>query len=74
MPLLGLPLGKPLPPSVFEIAHQLLFLGVYRNRRLPSFLELLHLRVQEFELGVTVRMLCTLPCLAIGLKAVPVLA
>ena len=63
-----------LTPTIAEIAHQFLLLGVDRNRRLIRRQRLLHLSVDVPELGIAVGMLRPLAGLAIGLQAVPKMA
>ena len=53
--LLGLALRSPFPTAVFEVADQLLFLGVHRDHRLAALLEQSHRGVDVLELGVAIR-------------------
>ena len=62
-----LALGVPLPPSVFEVADQLLFLRVDRDDRLAPLLKVAHTGGDVLKLGVAIRVLgafrasCVLP-------------
>ena len=66
---LGLALGAQLPAGVPEIANQLLFLGVDRDRRLAGPPEAADAGVDVLELGVAVGMLAALAGLGVGLQA-----
>lgn len=66
----GLSLRLPFTPAVFEIADQLLLLGVHRDHGLTLLLVGVYLRVDVLELGVAVDMSTALAGLAIGLQAV----
>src|SRR6185295_11566237 len=63
-------LAAQLSAAVLEVAHQLLFLRVDRDRRLASGECGLHLGVDVFELRIAVGMLRALAGLAVGLTAV----
>ncbi|OGT88625.1 MAG: hypothetical protein A2514_06905 [Gammaproteobacteria bacterium RIFOXYD12_FULL_61_37] len=65
-----LPLGMPLASRLFGVTYQLLFLGIHRDDRISSALELLHLGVDVFELVVAIRMRIPLLGLTISLKAI----
>jgi hypothetical protein len=52
--LFRLPLWLPFPPAVLEVPQQPFLLGINRNDRLVSVLELSALPVQVFKLSVAV--------------------
>ena len=63
-------LWTPFSPRILETAHQFLFLGVYRNNRLPPPLLPSRFLVDVVELRLPVWMLLALHRLTIGLKTV----
>src|SRR6266446_6313115 len=63
-------LGLPFRTGVLEIPDQLLLLGVHRDHGLIPLLELGHLSVDVFKLGIAVRVRLALARLAVGLQAV----
>jgi len=65
----GLALGSQLPAGVPEVANQLLFLGIDRDRRLAGPPEAAHAGVDMLELGIAVGMLTALAGLGVGLQA-----
>jgi len=68
---LGLPTEVPLLTGILEIANQLLLLRVYRDRRFSSLQEPIRLGIDMLALCIAIRMICTLPRLAVGLKVIP---
>jgi len=52
----GFALRMPLPTSVFEISHQLLFLAIDRNHRLTPLLKRLALLIDGLELRIPILM------------------
>jgi hypothetical protein len=71
---LGLALAAQLSTAILEVAHQLLFLRVDRDRRLAGGERRLHLSVDVLELRIAVGMLRALAGLAVGLTAIVQLA
>ena len=67
---LGIALGAPGPPTVVEVADQLLSLRVDRNDRLATAVMSTDLLVQVTELCVAIGVLTALHALAVGLQAV----
>src|SRR5271167_5175849 len=65
------PLPPPLLPSVLEISHQFLLLGVNRYHRLIEGDVAPDSAIDVFELGIAVRMRVSFLGLAVGLQAVP---
>src|SRR5215208_6829287 len=65
----GLALGAQLAAAVLEVPDELFLLRVDRDRWLAGGLPSLHLRVDEFELGVAVGVARALAGLAVGLQA-----
>jgi len=59
-----------IPAPIFEVAHQLLFLGVNRDHRLTALLIIHDLPIDIRELGVAIRVITAFSRLAIGLQAV----
>ena len=68
--LLRRSLRAPLGTSLFEVANQFLLLGIHRDDRIAKALKLLHLSVNVFKLGITIRVRSPLQGLAIPLEAV----
>jgi hypothetical protein len=67
----GLALWLPLSATVLEIPDQFLLFRVHRDDWLASLLEVLHLRIDELKLSISVWVGSALPRLAVGLQAVP---
>src|SRR4051794_1684812 len=65
----GLTLGAQLAAAVLEVSDEFFLLCVDRDRWLAGGLPSLHLRVDEFELGVAVGVAWALAGLAVGLQA-----
>src|SRR5215467_1227102 len=65
-----LPLDLPLPPAIFEIAYQFLFLCVHRYDRLALLQISLRLSVDVLKLLIPIRMLASFQGLLIGLQTV----
>ena len=65
-----LPLRLPFSPHIFEVAHQLFFLGVHRYHRLATTIKALGKRVDVFKLRIAVGVLPALQRLGISLKAI----
>lgn len=68
--LFGVALRTPLAPRILKLTHQLLFLGVDRNYRLPAPLVGFDLLINVLKLSVTIRMASLLQHLLIGLQTV----
>src|SRR6058998_930521 len=63
-------LSTPLPPLVFKVADDFLFLRVHRNHRSPLRQSQPHFLVDVPELGIPVRMIFPLLGLAVALQTV----
>ena len=68
--LFRLTFGKPLLPDILEISDLFLLFRIHRDHRLAAFQESLHAGVDVFELGISIRMRCSLPRLPVPLQAV----
>src|SRR4030095_6638340 len=64
------PFGAPLLPWLLEIANQFFLFRIDRNDRLAAFLKSQDFLIDLLKLRITIRMVCSLFGLAIGLQAI----
>src|ERR1017187_10385353 len=69
--LLRIAFGSQFPPTILEIAYQLLLFRVHRNHGVLAGQIALHPSIHMFKLSVAIRMVRAFRGLPVGLQAVP---